>query len=145
MSAQPVAPCSQSSSRYDSAAAQALPTIAQEAASDATIRREAREGRRASTAIHGQIGYPIFPADPLRTRGVMDRSHPRRQALCGALEQPFLGTIDMRILGASAGLHIVAAFADIPFTPALLEKLQDAGVRVYPVEEHAVRPGRHAE
>ncbi|MFJ9498868.1 MocR-like pyridoxine biosynthesis transcription factor PdxR [Brevibacillus centrosporus] len=69
----------------------------------------------------------------------------RRQALCGALEQTFLGTTDIRILGASAGLHIVAAFADIPFTPALLEKLQVAGVRVYPVEEHAICPGRHVD
>lgn len=69
----------------------------------------------------------------------------RRQTLCRALERAFAETGGLCIGGASAGLHIVASFAKIRFTPALLEQLAEAGVRVYPVEEHAIRPGRHTD
>ncbi len=69
----------------------------------------------------------------------------RRQTLCDALERAFSGTGNIRILGASAGLHIVVSFADIHFSPGLLDQLENSGVRVYPVEEHAFSPGRHTD
>ncbi|MDF2679207.1 MAG: putative transcriptional regulator [Brevibacillus sp.] len=39
----------------------------------------------------------------------------------------------------------MVSFAGIHFTPELLDKLNDAGVRVYPVEDHAICPGRHTD
>ncbi|QRG67120.1 PLP-dependent aminotransferase family protein [Brevibacillus choshinensis] len=69
----------------------------------------------------------------------------RRQTLCEALERAFSETGNIRILGASAGLHIVVSFAGIRFSPVLLNQLENTGVRVYPVEEHALSPGRHTD
>jgi GntR family transcriptional regulator / MocR family aminotransferase len=65
----------------------------------------------------------------------------RRQALCDALYAHFPEQVST--LGSSTGLHIVAAFRGTSFTPELLTSLQTAGVRVYPVEAHAIVKGRH--
>ncbi len=48
-----------------------------------------------------------------------------------------------RVIGSSTGLHLVAEFERIVFTESLLSKLDEAGVRVYPVEMHALHKGRH--
>ena len=45
-------------------------------------------------------------------------------------------------MGSSTGLHLAARFAGVDFTPDLLADMEKAGVRVYPAETHAVRPGR---
>ena len=65
----------------------------------------------------------------------------RRDALCAALTEAFPGT--HRILGASAGLHLVASFPGRRFTPELLARCEAEGVRVTCVEAHALVPGEH--
>ncbi|KZE44592.1 GntR family transcriptional regulator [Brevibacillus parabrevis] len=67
----------------------------------------------------------------------------RRQCLIEALRRTFADRV--AIWGEAAGLHIVAAFDGICFTPDVLTALQAAGVRVYPVEEHAIVKGRHED
>ncbi|OUQ85132.1 GntR family transcriptional regulator [Brevibacillus brevis] len=67
----------------------------------------------------------------------------RRQCLIDALQLAFGDSI--RIWGEAAGLHIVAAFPTIHFTPDVLAALEQAGVRVYPVEEHAIVKGNHTD
>ncbi|MEJ8547273.1 PLP-dependent aminotransferase family protein [Brevibacillus borstelensis] len=67
----------------------------------------------------------------------------RRKALCDGLQAHFPGQVD--IWGASTGLHIVASFPGKAFTGESLSALLQAGVRVYPVEEHAICKGRHAD
>ncbi|WP_409175776.1 PLP-dependent aminotransferase family protein [Brevibacillus fortis] len=67
----------------------------------------------------------------------------RRQCLIDALQLAFGDGI--RIWGEAAGLHIVAAFPTVRFTPDVLAALEQAGVRVYPVEEHAIVKGNHTD
>jgi GntR family transcriptional regulator/MocR family aminotransferase len=47
------------------------------------------------------------------------------------------------VIGTSTGLHLVADFEGITFAGDLLERLEEAGVRVYPVEMHALKKGQH--
>jgi GntR family transcriptional regulator/MocR family aminotransferase len=47
-----------------------------------------------------------------------------------------------RIIGSAAGLHLAARFPGVAFDAELLAELEVAGVRVYPAEMHAIRPGR---
>ena len=63
-----------------------------------------------------------------------------RELLVKALELHF-GT-EAQILGAASGLHLCARFPGIQFTSTLLNRIDLAGVGVYPVEEHAVTKGR---
>ncbi len=49
---------------------------------------------------------------------------------------------EARVLGTASGLHICVRFPGIRFTPTLLNRIDLAGVGVYPVEDHAVRKGR---
>jgi GntR family transcriptional regulator/MocR family aminotransferase len=48
----------------------------------------------------------------------------------------------VKIMGSSTGLHLAARFARVGFTQELLAEIEEAGVRVYPAETHAIRPGR---
>ncbi len=64
----------------------------------------------------------------------------KRRALENALRQAFGDQV--HILGSAAGLHLAARFHGAVFDGALLAELEVAGVRVYPAEMHAVRPGR---
>jgi GntR family transcriptional regulator/MocR family aminotransferase len=63
-----------------------------------------------------------------------------RALLLDALHRHFGG--EARILGAASGLHMCVRFPGIRFTPTLLNRIDLAGVGVYPVEDHAVRKGR---
>ncbi|HTP59250.1 MAG TPA: PLP-dependent aminotransferase family protein, partial [Spirochaetia bacterium] len=75
---------------------------------------------------------------------VMKKAHRAlRHVLVKALEARFGPAAE--ILGSAAGLHLCARFPGIRFTPALLAKIQEAGVKVYPVEEHAIHKGRWAD
>jgi GntR family transcriptional regulator/MocR family aminotransferase len=72
---------------------------------------------------------------------VMRKTYRRtRTLLLEALERHFGG--DVEILGSAAGLHLCARFPGIKFTFKILNRINLAGVGVYPVEEHAIRKGR---
>ncbi len=63
----------------------------------------------------------------------------RRARLIGALERTFPGR--HRVLGASAGLHLVVVFPGTRFDGERLAACLRAGVRVHPLEAHALRKG----
>jgi GntR family transcriptional regulator/MocR family aminotransferase len=48
-------------------------------------------------------------------------------------------------LGNAAGLHLCARFRGVRFTKGLLGRIEAAGAKVYPVEDHAIRKGRWAD
>jgi GntR family transcriptional regulator/MocR family aminotransferase len=49
------------------------------------------------------------------------------------------------VLGHAAGLHLCARFRGVRFTKGLLDRVQSAGAKVYPVEDHAIRKGRWSD
>ncbi|UOF90036.1 PLP-dependent aminotransferase family protein [Fodinisporobacter ferrooxydans] len=65
----------------------------------------------------------------------------RRNFLIDSLNRHFSDKV--HILGHSTGLHLIAEFSDVEFTPQMLEKIEQSGTRVYPVETHAIQKGRH--
>lgn len=65
----------------------------------------------------------------------------RRDALLALLEQYFPRQI--HIYGAGAGMHVVAAFDGVAFSPSLLQHIKAAGVYMVPVENHAIKKGQH--
>lgn len=65
----------------------------------------------------------------------------RRDVLIDSLTRYFSDKVN--IFGHSTGLHLVAEFANVEFTPPLLEKIEQNGARVYPAEIHAIRKGQH--
>lgn len=66
----------------------------------------------------------------------------RRNQLISILEAYF--PEEVHIIGEAAGLHIVAQFDHLIFTPELMNKLEKAGVSVISVEEHAIIKGVHS-
>jgi GntR family transcriptional regulator/MocR family aminotransferase len=71
----------------------------------------------------------------------MERNYRKSRALLlDALHRHFGG--EVRVLGTASGLHVCVRFHGIRFTPTLLNRIDLAGVGVYPVEEHAIRKGR---
>ena len=50
---------------------------------------------------------------------------------------------DHTIAGDSTGLHLIAQFSEIEFSNEVAGMLKQNGVRVYPVETHAIVKGRH--
>ncbi|MFB6434372.1 PLP-dependent aminotransferase family protein [Bacillus thuringiensis] len=65
----------------------------------------------------------------------------RRDFLIQQLKSVFSNTIN--IFGYSTGLHLIVEFNQVQFTKELLEKIQQLGVKVYPVEAHAIEKGKH--
>jgi GntR family transcriptional regulator / MocR family aminotransferase len=65
----------------------------------------------------------------------------RRHVLIMHLRQQFSDQVEM--VGDATGLHLVARFPWVTFTPEIIAALEHAGVRVYPVERHAISKGRH--
>ncbi|MGE7843031.1 PLP-dependent aminotransferase family protein [Lysinibacillus sp. NPDC093712] len=49
----------------------------------------------------------------------------------------------IKVLGYSTGLHLVVEIQNINFSKALLEKIEQFGVKVYPVEEHSISKGKY--
>jgi GntR family transcriptional regulator/MocR family aminotransferase len=64
----------------------------------------------------------------------------RREALVEALERRCGGNVE--VLGSPAGLHLCARFPGVRFGPALVREVAVEGAVVYPVEAHAITPGR---
>ena len=46
---------------------------------------------------------------------------------------------NIKIFGYSTGMHLVAEFEKIDFTRNLLVKIEQFGVKVYPVEDHTIK------
>ncbi|WP_256759394.1 PLP-dependent aminotransferase family protein [Cohnella sp. WQ 127256] len=65
----------------------------------------------------------------------------RRDFLMRLLTQTFADNVTIH--GYSTGLHLIAEFSNVTFTPALLEHFEQYGVRVYPVSIHAIYKDNH--
>jgi len=61
--------------------------------------------------------------------------------LIAALEMHF--PHHLQIYGEVAGLNLVAEFGGRALTEATFAAWEEAGVRLYPVEQHAIRKGYH--
>jgi len=64
----------------------------------------------------------------------------RREVLIRSLTTHF-GDVD--ILGHAAGMHLVVRFKQVSFGEELLERIKQAGVLVYPVEQFALHKGAY--
>jgi GntR family transcriptional regulator/MocR family aminotransferase len=67
----------------------------------------------------------------------------RRNILINTLNTYFSRQVN--ILGDATGLHLVAQFQHVEFSQELITAIECAGVRVYPVEQHAINKGRHTD
>ncbi len=65
----------------------------------------------------------------------------RRDFLIHQLKSAFSNKIN--IFGYSTGLHLIVEFNQFQFTKELLAEVQQLGVKVYPVEDHAIEKGKH--
>lgn len=50
---------------------------------------------------------------------------------------------NVKIFGYSTGMHLIAEFEKIEFTQNLLLKIEQFGVKVYPVEDHTIKKENH--
>ena len=71
------------------------------------------------------------------------RYRKNRAVLLAALDEFFPGSHG--VVNASAGLHAVVRFPGSLFDADALAALESGGVRVYPVEAHAIRAGRYPD
>jgi GntR family transcriptional regulator/MocR family aminotransferase len=67
----------------------------------------------------------------------------KRETLLRALSKNFPDGCEIE--GTSSGLHLVARFRGRVFDEKRLECLEKSGVRVYPVETHAIRKGNYLD
>jgi len=67
----------------------------------------------------------------------------RRDFLIKCLTEKFGDKIT--IIGDSTGIHLVVEFAEVHFTSSLLARLEWNGVKVYPVDIHAIHKERHQQ
>ncbi|TCK92576.1 GntR family transcriptional regulator [Natranaerovirga hydrolytica] len=65
----------------------------------------------------------------------------RRQLLRNCLMNEFGQWV--KITGDSTGLHLIAEFANVEFTPRLIEQINQHKVKVYPVELHTIEKKKH--
>lgn len=65
----------------------------------------------------------------------------RRDLLLELLDQYFPN--QYRVLGDSAGMHMILDLSGIEFSPDLVQQIRDSGVYVVPVEEHSLMKGLH--
>ncbi|KOS63203.1 PLP-dependent aminotransferase family protein [Lysinibacillus agricola] len=64
-----------------------------------------------------------------------------RDFLIQCLQTTFSNKV--KILGYSTGMHLIAELEDIHFSKELLLKIEQFGVKVYPVEEHSIEKGKY--
>lgn len=65
----------------------------------------------------------------------------RRNYLLSLLAEHFPDQV--RVYGSPAGMHIVAEFDGVIFSPELVCRIKDAGVHIIPVENHSIAKGNH--
>lgn len=65
----------------------------------------------------------------------------RRCQLLERLEKAFPGQVT--VYGEAAGMHLVAGFRDVVFSPELVRRIRDKGVYLVPVEDHSAVKGSH--
>jgi GntR family transcriptional regulator / MocR family aminotransferase len=65
----------------------------------------------------------------------------RRNALLSSLQNHFGESVTVK--GADTGLHLIAEFKSIEFSPELLRGLEDKGVRVYSLGNYSRSPENH--
>jgi GntR family transcriptional regulator/MocR family aminotransferase len=104
-------------------------------------------GRKWLCDLHNETASQIALAEfinqghYLRHTARMRRLYSRKRRLLEkCLEKAFSNGV--RIIGSAAGLHLAAQFQGVVFDAGLLAELEDAGVRVYPAEMHAIQAGR---
>lgn len=105
--------------------------------------RNAKRRADFHTAALEQLVLARFIKEGYFTRhlSAMEKNYGKSRALLlDALHRHF--GEEARILGTASGLHICVRFPGIRFTPTLLNRIDLAGVGVYPVEDHAVKKGR---
>ncbi|AOT71485.1 MocR-like pyridoxine biosynthesis transcription factor PdxR [Geosporobacter ferrireducens] len=66
----------------------------------------------------------------------------KRQAAINSLNSNFPDKYVVK--GHAAGLHLVAEFQNVSFTEAVLEKIMQQKVKVYPVEKYTIHKGKHS-
>jgi len=74
----------------------------------------------------------------MRTKKIYGK---RRDLLLSLLDKYFPGRI--KIYGTPAGMHVVAKFDGITFSPELVGRIKDMGTNIVPVENHALIKGKH--
>jgi GntR family transcriptional regulator/MocR family aminotransferase len=67
----------------------------------------------------------------------------RRNILINTLNTYFSRQVN--ILGDATGLHLVAQFQHVEFSQEIIKAIECTGVRVYPVEQHAINKGGHTD
>ncbi|MBD0378808.1 MocR-like pyridoxine biosynthesis transcription factor PdxR [Paenibacillus sedimenti] len=67
----------------------------------------------------------------------------RRDILIQCLKSAFAHRV--HISGHSTGLHLIAQLLDVQFNAELLAEIREAGVNVYPVEDHTIEKGKHKD
>jgi GntR family transcriptional regulator/MocR family aminotransferase len=67
----------------------------------------------------------------------------RRNRMITKLKEKFNGEIN--IIGEASGLHFVAEFNNITFTPSLIRQIEQLGLSICTVEEHASIKGNHEQ
>lgn len=65
----------------------------------------------------------------------------QRDFLIQCLQTTFSNKV--KILGYSTGMHLIVELEDIHFSKELLFKIEQLGVKVYPVEDHSIEKGKN--
>ncbi|WP_285397195.1 PLP-dependent aminotransferase family protein [Lysinibacillus sp. fls2-241-R2A-57] len=65
----------------------------------------------------------------------------QRDFLIQCLQTTFSNKV--KVLGYSTGMHLIVELEDIHFSKEVLFKIEQLGVKVYPVEDHSIEKGRH--
>ncbi len=68
-----------------------------------------------------------------------------RKRLVRNLADAFPGRHEIRSAGAGAGLHLVVRFPGLVFDAERCSRIEARGVRIHPVEGHAIRKGHYGE
>lgn len=66
----------------------------------------------------------------------------KRERLVSAIQHNFQ---DATIIGKSAGMHLVVEIPGVDFRPSFIHKMEQSGVKVYPIEQYSLEKGKHKE